>query len=124
MSDILAVFLGGGLGSVLRFALSAVITRNTETLFPLGTLAVNIGGSFLLGVLTGFFARGVLSPEWRFFLAVGFCGGFTTFSTFSLEFATLLRNAHYGTACAYVSASLALCMAATFVGFWAARLSQ
>lgn len=122
MSDILAVFLGGGLGSVLRFVLSAVIARNTAALFPVGTLSVNVVGSFLLGVLTGFFARETLSPEWRFFLAVGFCGGFTTFSTFSLEFATLLRNAHYGTACIYAAASLGLCLAATFAGFWTTRL--
>lgn len=121
MKDILAVFIGGGCGSVLRFLVSAVIGRNVSTIFPVGTLFINISGSFLLGTLTGLLARDVVSPEWRFFLTVGFCGGFTTFSTFSLEFAELLRSAHYSTAFAYAGASLVLCLLGTFAGLWLTR---
>lgn len=118
MNDILAVFLGGGCGSVLRFLLSAVISRNVSGDFPVGTLLINIAGSLLLGALTGMFARDAVSPAWRFFLTVGFCGGFTTFSTFSLEFAGLLRSAHYPTAFMYAGASLVLCLLGTFAGLW------
>lgn len=121
MNDILAVFLGGGCGSVLRFLISAVISRNIAGAFPVGTLTVNILGSLLLGVLTGLAARDAVAPAWRFFLAVGFCGGFTTFSTFSLEFAGLLRSAQYATAFAYAGASLLLCLLATFAGLWMVR---
>lgn len=121
MSAVLAVFLGGGLGSAARFLLSAVMSRALPGLFPYGTFAVNALGSLLLGVLTGLALRDMLPPGWRWFLGVGFCGGFTTFSTFSLELVLLVRDGSYSTACVYTVVSIAVALAAVAAGLWLTR---
>ena len=112
------VALGSAIGGVLRFLLVPVAQRWFATGFPGGTLAVNILGSLAIGVVvrlaTG---EGVITPEARVFLAVGICGGFTTFSSFSLESFELLQSGQYGRAVMYVTASFACCLVATALGW-------
>lgn len=121
MKSLIAVFIGGGIGSTARFLLAAVVQRSFPGIFPWGTLAVNIAGSLLLGVIAGLAARAIISAEWRLFLAVGLCGGFTTFSTLSLEVAELIRAAQYTTAVVYMALSLIAGIAAVAVGLWLAK---
>lgn len=117
MRDILLVGLGGMAGSVLRFLLSSAWLHGHAAAqgFPVATLAVNAAGSLLIGAA----ASAGVSGGAYLFAATGFCGGFTTFSAFSLETVSLLRAGHYGTAALYASASFALCLAAAGIGFYA-----
>jgi fluoride exporter len=104
----LLIFLGGGVGSMVRFAVSLFLTNRFGTGFPYGTLSVNICGSFMLGIIIALCGErvNVLSEEWRFLLAVGFCGGFTTFSTLSLELFTMLQSGRVLPALVYIGVSL------------------
>jgi CrcB protein len=113
---IFGIALGGALGSVARYAIGHYAARHDER-FPYATLLVNVAGSFLLGVLARYLPRSSLSPETGLALTVGFCGGFTTFSTFSLEVARLTEGGAYGRAATYATASVLLSLAATFAGF-------
>ncbi len=121
MRSLLAVCVGGGIGSGIRFLLSAFIQRSFPGFSPWGTLTVNIAGSLLLGILAGLASRSILSAEWRMLLAVGLCGGFTTFSTFSLEVVELLRNSQYTIAFIYITTSILAGIGAVTVGLWIAR---
>lgn len=103
----LAIFMGGGLGSVSRFVISSLISKNTAESFPLGTLAVNLIGAFLIGALIEFLAlRYSAAENLRYFLVTGFLGGFTTFSAFSLESASMWMKAEYWSLVVYVLASV------------------
>ena len=114
---LITVFLGGGLGSLMRYGMQAAMHgRISPFLFPWATLSVNILGSFLIGMF--YVARFNLSDETRLFLTTGLCGGFTTFSTFSHEGMTLIRQGNYGTFLLYVTLSVALGVAAAFAGGW------
>lgn len=116
------VALGGALGSVSRFLLGPAIHRAFGFTFPYGTLVINILGSLMLGVVAGLaIDGGTVSPQARAFLAIGFCGGFTTFSAFSFETISLLEGGHLGRAGAYVIASVALSLTAGWLGLLAAR---
>lgn len=96
MNIYLSVFLGAGLGGVARYWLSGVVQRYTGAIFPFGTLAVNLLGSFILGIVIFHLSeKELIGKEMRFFLTVGFCGGLTTFSTFSLETFNLLRDREF-----------------------------
>ena len=117
---LLAIALGGAVGSVARYLLGTLMQRASEG-FPWGTLVVNVTGSLLLGFLARYLLDPTVSAELRAGLTVGLCGGYTTFSTFSLETMTLLQRGAYGRAASYVSASVALSLLATFVGFAMAR---
>ncbi|MGY8952394.1 MAG: fluoride efflux transporter CrcB [Flavobacteriales bacterium] len=87
----LLIFLGGGLGSVLRFLISQYISKKIESGIPWGTFVVNILGSLLLGAIIGFFHKmNLSSSQYVVFFTIGFCGGFTTFSTFTMENLLLL----------------------------------
>ncbi|TAE24374.1 MAG: fluoride efflux transporter CrcB [Candidatus Kapaibacterium sp.] len=118
----LLITIGGGLGSAARFAVSLLVshfTSNTaQTGFPLATFLVNIIGSFVLGGVVALTGERVnaLSAEWRYFLAVGFCGGFTTFSTLSLELFTMLQEGRFGAAFGYISVSIFLGIASVGAG--------
>lgn len=114
------VALGGALGSVARFACSGLAARWLGLGFPWGTLFVNVAGSFAIGVLASLAApdgRPLLAGDTRAFVLVGILGGFTTFSSFSLETLTLARNGSLGAAAAYVSSSIVLCIGAAALGF-------
>ncbi|MEO8193885.1 MAG: fluoride efflux transporter CrcB [Gemmatimonadales bacterium] len=118
---ILWIALGGATGSVLRYLLGGVVQRVAGVGFPVGTLAVNVTGCFIIGVLTQHYMNVQTHPAMRAALITGFCGGFTTFSAFSIETAGLLEGGVYGKAAAYILLSLTVCILATFGGMAAAR---
>jgi CrcB protein len=118
---LLSIAAGGALGSVLRYLLGGVIQRASHWGFPYGTLAVNVIGCLLIGVLVQSFMNASPSYTTRGFLIVGFCGGFTTFSAFSVETIGLLQAGSYMRAALYVSATVAVCLIATTVGIAATR---
>lgn len=111
----LLVFLGAGLGGVLRHGVNLAAVRIGSD-FPYGTMAINVVGSVLMGVLVGWFAMRGGSHDLRLFLATGILGGFTTFSTFSLEAALLIEAGHAGAALAYVVGSVAAGIGGLFLG--------
>ena len=124
MTRFLLVALGGALGSMARYAVGqAAVKMAPGVAWPWGTLAVNVVGGLLMGLLTGWLAlRGGAGQETvRVFAAVGVLGGFTTFSAFSLEAALMIERGRLGTAAAYVGISVAASIAALFLGLMLAR---
>lgn len=114
---LLAIGSGSFLGGISRYLLSRAIQNSVASTFPFGTLWVNIFGCFLIGLLYGLSDRGNLwNNELRLFLTVGFCGGFTTFSTFSNENLALLRDGSFLHFTVYAGLSVFLGLAATFGG--------
>lgn len=112
------VFLGGGLGSALRFLISRYLNLNSQTI-PWGTFSVNIIGSLLIGFFLGFVVKSTsLSGNAVLFLATGFCGGFTTFSAFAFENVEFLKSGDYINFAVYTVGSLILGFAAVFAGFY------
>ncbi|HWH51454.1 MAG TPA: fluoride efflux transporter CrcB, partial [Gemmatimonadaceae bacterium] len=110
------------LGGLARFYLADVIQHRAGIDFPAGTLVINITGSFLIGFFLRYALQSaVIGPEMRIFLTTGFCGGYTTFSTFSYETITLLQDGEYGRASLYVGSSVAFALAATVLGIAAAN---
>jgi|SRR6188474_656856 len=118
----LLIALGGAAGSLLRYSLGGVVQRLSATGFPVGTMFVNVSGCFLIGILLRQFLNMQLSHDLRALLIVGFCGGFTTFSTFSAETITLIDGGEYGRAVAYVALSVGLCLLATLAGMTMIRV--
>lgn len=115
IKNLLLVGLGGAIGSMLRYAASLVINPKN---FPYATLAVNITGSFIIGIVFAMSIRQAgLSTNWQLFLATGICGGFTTFSAFTLENMGLLQSGRIGMALTYIALSMLLGIAATFLGY-------
>lgn len=115
------VFLGGGIGAVLRHGVNRAAAGWFGLGFPVGTMAVNVVGSFLMGLLAGVLPGP--SQGWRLFLATGVLGGFTTFSAFSLDAVTLWQRGQVGTAALYVGGSVLLSLAAIAAGAATARLA-
>ena len=119
---ILAVALGGALGSVARYLVGIGSTRIFGVEFPWGTLIINIVGSFLIGVFVELFAlKWDLPLSGRVFLTVGICGGFTTFSTFSLDSWVLIERGAFWSTGAYIVGSVVLSIAALFAGLHVVR---
>lgn len=117
MFHILLVAIGGATGSVARYLTGLAMTRLLGPAFPWGTITVNIVGSFAIGILTELVARKLAAPmEMRLLLVVGFLGGFTTFSSFSLDTLALVERGAGLTAFGYVAASVILSLAAAFGG--------
>jgi fluoride exporter len=117
-----AVAIGAALGGVARYYFGSVIQQRVGPTFPWGTLVINVSGSLLLGVLMRYaLSTPSVSAEFRAFLTTGFCGGYTTFSTYSYETATLLEDGQYGRAGVYATASVLAALVATFAGFVLAR---
>lgn len=117
MRQLLLVFFGGGLGSVTRFVLGKWISTLHEHHFPWGTLAANVGACLAVGFFIGLADhKQIISPASRIFWVVGFCGGFSTFSTFSVETINLIQQGFTISSFSYVLASVALCVGATFAG--------
>jgi CrcB protein len=113
----LIVFLGAGLGGALRHGVNIASTRLFGLSFPYGTLIVNVVGSFAMGLLAGYFAfRPGMPQHMRLFLTTGILGGFTTFSTFSLDAAVLVERHAFGLAAGYVIGSVTAGLAALFLG--------
>ena len=117
MLNILLVAVGGAAGSVCRYLTGLAMTRWLGNGFPWGTITVNIVGSFVIGLLTELIARKVSMPmETRLLLVVGFLGGFTTFSSFSLDTMALFERGESLSAFAYVAASVLFSLGAAFGG--------
>lgn len=117
LRDALAVALGGALGSVLRWLASSALARGGDGRFPWGTLAVNLAGSFVIGLMLGApDSRGPLAPGLRLLVVTGLLGGFTTFSAFSWETIALARSGQAIAAIGYAAGSLAGGLAAAALG--------
>ena len=118
MNAYLIVGLGGAIGSIARYGSGVLVGRIWTSPFPLATMLINIAGSLLMGLFIGFLAR--TTPAWqadaRLFFAVGVLGGFTTFSSFSLDTVFLVERGEIGQAAVYVAASVAISIVALFVG--------
>lgn len=115
--ELLAVFLGGGVGSILRYCAQLALHERIQPYsFPWATLTVNIVGSFLIGLFYTLSARFNLTPEVRLLLTTGLCGGFTTFSTFSNDCLQMLRQGYYTPFLLYTLTSLLLGIAAVWAG--------
>ena len=121
MKQLFLVFLGGGLGSSLRYWISKYL-NNAESTIPYGTFTVNVLGSLLIGVLLGFALKSnVLSQNTTLLLATGFCGGFTTFSAFAHENYMLLKSGDITSFALYTIGSLLISIVAVFVGVWLSK---
>jgi fluoride exporter len=123
MTNLLYVFVGGGAGALARYWVGAQALRALGPGWPYGTLAVNVVGGFVMGVLAAALAlRGGADQErWRLLIGVGVLGGFTTFSAFSLETALMMEKRLYLSAGLYAAASVVLSVGALFAGLMAAR---
>ena len=116
------IAVGSALGGVSRYLVGGLTQRLVGGTFPIGTLLINVTGSLLLGFILRYGVETTtLTPEVRAFLTVGFCGGYTTFSTFSYETIALAEDGQWARAGLYVALSVGLSLVATFVGFVAAR---
>jgi fluoride exporter len=116
------VAFGSAVGGASRYLLGTFLQRAAGTTFPVGTLVINVVGSCLLGFLVRYAAESTgASPEARALLTTGFCGGFTTFSTFSVETLALIEDGDWSRAALYVGLSVVLSLTATFLGIAGAR---
>lgn len=114
----LAVAIGGAVGCMSRYFVGSFIQLRAGPGFPTGTLVINITGSFILAFLMRYALQsGSMSPEMRLLLTTGFCGGYTTFSTFSYETAMLMNDGQYARASTYVGLSVGLSLLGTLLGF-------
>lgn len=117
MTNYLIIGIGGFLGAIARYAVSAWIGQRWGRSFPLGTFAINVSGSFLIGLLMALFTeRFMVNPQWRLFLAVGFLGAYTTFSTFEYETGSLLRDGEWLVAALNIGLSVVAGFAALKIG--------
>ena len=118
IKNLLLVLLGGGLGSIARYLLSYFFTKNNVSNFPWATFMANSLGCLLIGLLFGYIQKNNLQNETlKLLLITGFCGGFTTFSTFSLENIQFIQNQNYNLAIIYTLASISIGFLAVIIGF-------
>jgi len=117
MFNLLAIMAGGSIGAVCRHGMFIAVQRWSGSAFPVGTLAVNLFGSFMIGFLWYIFDKPHWSHEWRLFLFTGLLGGFTTFSTFTRETFQFFKVGDWKSAVAYVTLSNILGVALVFIGY-------
>ncbi|MDP4119079.1 MAG: fluoride efflux transporter CrcB [Bacillota bacterium] len=115
MVSCLFVGVGGFIGSVFRYLIGLVPIKGNE-LFPINTLLINIAGALVIGIIAALASKMNVEKNLLLFLKTGLCGGFTTFSTFSLDTYNLFKNGHVGVAAIYVVLSVFLCLAVVFAG--------
>ena len=121
MKQVLFVFLGGGVGSASRYLISKWLNTGGST-FPYGTFVVNILGSLIIGLILGYTLKSnIISQQMTLLLATGFCGGFTTFSTFAYENQVFLKNGDFLNFGLYTIGSFILALIAVFLGLWIAK---
>ena len=119
---VLMVALGGALGSLIRYFVAGAVQPAWWPGFPFGIFLVNITGGLVMGLITGLAALKLnLTPEMRAFLTTGILGGYTTFSTFSLDSVLLIERGNYGSAAVYIVGSTLLSILALFAGLWIVR---
>lgn len=119
MTPVLVVFLGAGIGGVLRHLVNVGTMKLLGTGFPAATLLINVSGSLIMGIMAGWFVfrdGEAWTQTLRLFLTTGIMGGYTTFSTFSLDFLILMERHDYAAAALYVTGSIGLSFAAVFAG--------
>lgn len=117
LRTLLLIGMGGFLGSVSRYLIGQGLHRIFDTIFPIGTMTVNIVGCFIIGVVYSLAERdNLISPEIRMFLAVGFCGGFTTFSSFAFDKLNLLKDSGFLYLTMYLGGSVFLGLLAVYLG--------
>jgi len=123
LRTILLVGTGGFIGSVMRYLVQVFVERDMSSTFPYGTLVANVLGSFVIGVVFALAGKGnLMSAEWRMFLAVGICGGFTTFSSFAYNNFTMLKENAFGPFFLNVFGSLFLGILAVYLGVLLVRV--
>ena len=123
LKTLLIIGSGSFIGGVARYIVSRFIQNGIISSFPFGTIVVNIIGCFLIGLIYGISERGnMMNAEWRIFLTVGFCGGFTTFSTFAYENVSLLRDGNFFLFALYTSLSVFLGLLAIYLGNMTTKL--
>ena len=123
IKTLLLVGLGGGLGSILRYLSSVLVTRHFNTAFPLATFLVNITGCFLIGLLVSLIEKQTWAGDnFKYLFITGFCGGFTTFSAFAHENVGLISNQQTLIAFAYIAASVVIGLLFVWLGMAAGRL--
>jgi len=123
LRTILLVGTGGFIGSVMRYLVQVLVERDMSSTFPYGTLVANIVGSFVIGIVFALAGKGnLMSAEWRMFLAVGICGGFTTFSSFAYNNFTMLKENAFGPFFLNVFGSLFLGILAVYLGVLLVRV--
>jgi CrcB protein len=117
MKPLFVIGLGSAIGGICRYLAQVYIGKYTTLIFPVGTLVVNLTGCFLIGILFGLSGKHAwMTMEWRLFLITGICGGYTTFSSFSLEGINLLRQGHFLYFFLYILGSVAVGLLATVAG--------
>lgn len=121
MKQIILVGLGGGIGSIFRYLTSLATAKYYQGVFPLATFATNILGCLLIGFLIGFFNEQGNNQDLKLLFITGFCGGYTTFSTFAAENISLLQNHHYVILCCYTLASIVVGFLAVMLGLMAGK---
>lgn len=115
MNNLLLVFVGGGLGSLARFGISEIVKNNFKSSFPIATLCSNILSCLILALMVGLYSgKADASPAMKTLLVVGFCGGFSTFSTFSYETVELMRSGNVIYAIANILISVVVCISLIF----------
>lgn len=122
MQHIILIAVGGSLGAVARYSLSTFVYNTTNDIFPYGTLAVNVTGSFLIGVFIELFDTIIIPSEWRSFITIGFLGAYTTFSTYTLETINLFRDGEIRLAAFNVLANNLIAILFVVAGIYSSRL--
>jgi len=118
MLNVFAVFVGGGIGSVLRYLIGQTYVKYSSMTFPLATFGVNVIGSFVIGCAMAYIMSTNINVVYKYAIIVGFCGGLTTFSTFSFELFDLVKNGHVALAIIYTVLSFLACIGMTALGYY------
>lgn len=122
LKQIVLVGMGGGTGSIFRYLTSVLTARYYANVFPMATFTANLIGCFLIGLFIGYIDRNhTLSPDYRFLLVTGFCGGYTTFSSFALENFNLFHSQNYFTLAAYILLSVVMGYIAVALGMYISK---
>jgi len=117
LRTLIIVGSGGFIGTALRYLVQVNVEKFLASSFPLGTFLVNVAGSFVIGIIYALAEKGnLMNPEWRIFLAIGICGGFTTFSTFAMDNLNLMKDNSLWQLLLYTGGSLFLGIAAVYLG--------